>query len=182
MLMPPLLSSDRLTLRPLAASDAEALYPIFADPVVMQWWSRGPHQSLEETQDVVALNAAQETGYACWAITLDAGAAHGWVTLKDRRPGVSEIGYLIGRGLWGQGYGREAVARVLDHAFARTGQRRVYADVDPDNATSIRLLERLGFIREGHLREEWETHIGVRDTILYGLLARDWRGAAAQAG
>lgn len=162
--------------------DAEALHPVFADPLVMQWWSRGPHSSIEETREVVAVNAAQESGYACWAVTVDGGTADGWVTLKDRRPGVSEIGYLIGRSLWGQGYGREAVACVLDHCFARSGQRRIYADVDPDNAASIRLLERLGFVREGHLREEWETHIGVRDTILYGLLAREWAGSADHAG
>lgn len=180
--MLPMLISPRLTLRPLLDADAAALHPVFADPLVMQWWSRGPHQSIEETRDVVALNAAQERGYACWAVTVDGGTAHGWVTLKDRRPGVSEIGYLIGRSLWGRGYGREAVACLLDHVFARPEQRRVYADVDPDNAASIRLLERLGFVREGHLREEWETHIGVRDTILYGLLAREWAGAAAHAG
>lgn len=172
--MVPTLIAPRLTLRALRDEDSDALHPVFADPAVMQWWSRGPHQSLEETREVVALNASQEPGYTCWAITLDGGAAQGWVTLRDRRPGVSEIGYLIGRSLWGQGYGREAVARVLDHGFDRPGQRRVYADVDPENASSIRLLERLGFVREGHLREEWETHIGVRDTILYGLLAREW--------
>ncbi|QJQ32502.1 GNAT family N-acetyltransferase [Sphingomonas lacunae] len=180
--MLPTLIASRLTLRPLRDEDSAALHPVFADPAVMQWWSHGPHQSPEKTREVVALNALQEPGYACWAITLDGGAAHGWVTLKDRRPGVSEIGYLIGRSLWGQGYGREAVTAVLDHGFACPGQRRVYADVDPENAPSIRLLERLGFVLEGHLREEWETHIGVRDTILYGLLAREWLGRAAQAG
>lgn len=180
--MLPTLIASRLTLRPLRDEDSAALHPVFADPAVMQWWSHGPHRSPEKTREVVALNALQEPGYACWAITLDGGAAHGWVTLKDRRPGVSEIGYLIGRSLWGQGYGREAVTAVLDHGFACPGQRRVYADVDPENAPSIRLLERLGFVLEGHLREEWETHIGVRDTILYGLLAREWLGRAAQAG
>ena len=52
-----------------------------------------------------------------------------------------------------------------------------FADVDPDNSASRRLLERLGFLLEGILREEWETHIGVRDTALYGLLKeeRPWQ-------
>lgn len=64
---------------------------------------------------------------------------------------------------------------VLDRLFAE-GQRRVFADTDPENRASRALLERLGFALEGVLRAEWETHIGVRDTALYGLLAREWRG------
>ena len=59
--------------------------------------------------------------------------------------------------------------------FVAAGQRRVFADIDPDNAPSIRLVERLGFTIEGRLRAEWETHIGVRDTLIYGLLRDEWR-------
>ncbi len=52
--------------------------------------------------------------------------------------------------------------------------RRVMADTDPDNIGSIKLLEKLGFQREGYLREEWETHIGVRDSLIFGLLRNEW--------
>ena len=62
----------------------------------------------------------------------------------------------------------------LDFAFG-AGQRRVFADTDPDNRGSIALLERLGFRLEGRLRGEWHTHIGVRDSLIYGLLAEEWR-------
>jgi RimJ/RimL family protein N-acetyltransferase len=54
----------------------------------------------------------------------------------------------------------------------------VFADTDPENAPSIALLERLGFRREGLLRGEWETHIGVRDSLILGLLRDEWRGSA----
>lgn len=73
----------------------------------------------------------------------------------------------------GQGIATEAVTAVLDRLFAE-GQRRVFADVDPDNRASRALLKRLGFTLEGRLRAEWETHIGVRDTMLYGLLRAEW--------
>jgi ribosomal-protein-alanine N-acetyltransferase len=69
----------------------------------------------------------------------------------------------------------EAVSRVIDQLFAE-GQRRVFADTDPENVQSRGLLERLGFKLEGVLRGEWETHIGVRDTTLYGLLRDEWVG------
>ena len=48
------------------------------------------------------------------------------------------------------------------------------ADVDPRNRASVRSLERLGFIKEGHLRERWIVEGEVSDTILYGLLRREW--------
>ena len=97
----------------------------------------------------------------------------GFVFAAERRPAVSEIGYLIGPAHWGRGVAREAVSAVISHLFA-SGTRRIFADVDPDAQASARLLERLGFVCEGRLREEWQTHIGIRDTLLYALLAREW--------
>jgi RimJ/RimL family protein N-acetyltransferase len=70
---------------------------------------------------------------------------------------------------------------VLDHLFGAEGRRRVFADTDPDNMASRRLLERLGFTLEGRLRAEWETHIGVRDSLIYGLLREEWQGARVPA-
>lgn len=58
------------------------------------------------------------------------------------------------------------------------GPWRIFADVDPDNLASIRTFEQLGFRHEGVLRGNWETHIGVRDSVILGLLRSDprpWR-------
>lgn len=63
---------------------------------------------------------------------------------------------------------------LISRLFGEEGQRRVFADVDPENVGSVRLLEALGFKLEGHLRQEWETHIGIRDSLIYGLLADEW--------
>ena len=57
--------------------------------------------------------------------------------------------------------------------------RRVMADTDPDNVASIRLLEKLGFQKEGRLRGEWEIHIGIRDSLIFGLLREEWAGQRA---
>ena len=53
-------------------------------------------------------------------------------------------------------------------------QRLIEADTDPEKPGAIGLLGRLGFQREGRLRGEWETHIGVRDSLIYGLLRDEW--------
>ncbi len=170
----PTLTTPRLVLRQIRADDAAALHPVLSDPEVMTWWSSGPHQSLAETADYVASNAAEGEGVACWAITLGDDVAIGWVILIDGKPAVKEIGYILHRDHWGRGIAREAVARVIDYGFAELKLRRIFADTDPENSGSIALLQRLGFQQEGHLRGEWETHIGVRDSLIYGLLRDEW--------
>lgn len=171
----PVLTTDRLRLRARTARDADALHPSFADPSLMQWWSHGPHESVEVTREDFSKTAGE---WRCWAITLKGDSrAIGFVAAGERRQGnVTEIGYMLAREHWGSGIAREAVTRVIDQILGTEGQRRVFADTDPENTASRALLERLGFTLEGVLRGEWETHIGVRDTTLYGLLREEWLG------
>jgi RimJ/RimL family protein N-acetyltransferase len=172
----PILETKRLRLRPLRVEDAEALHPTLADAGLMTWWSSAPHSSVEETRAYFAARIDRDPTWRCWAVTLaDDDRAIGWVAAGEKRQGgVTEIGYLLAREHWGKGIAREAVSAVIDRLFAE-GQRRVFADTDPDNAPSLALLERLGFQREGLLRGEWETHIGVRDSVILGLMKDEWR-------
>jgi RimJ/RimL family protein N-acetyltransferase len=171
----PILATDRLLLRPRTPDDAEALFPTLADADLMTWWSRAPFTSVEEVRENFTPRAGQEM-WRCWAITLmNDDRAIGFVAAGEKRQGkVSEIGYVLARAHWGGGIAREAVSAVIDQLFAE-GQRRVFADTDPENIASIALLERLGFRREGLLRGEWETHLGVRDSVILGLLRDEWR-------
>lgn len=167
------LETDRLLLRQLENEDAGSLHAALSDPAVMHWWSSGPHTTLAQSEAYVARNAEISDSWRCWAITERGGEALGWVVLIAKRPGVQEIGYILRSDCWGRGYAREAVDRVICHAFNDLGQRRIAADTDPDNVASIRLLQSLGFQREGYLRGEWETHIGIRDSVIFGLLRED---------
>ena len=169
--MTPVLRTERLTLRPLGPDDAEALFPAMTDAETMRWWSRPPFDSIDDLRAYVTPSSADRRS---WAVTRDDDCALGFVSAGLRRPGVSEIGYLFARETWGQGIAREALSALLTQLFSE-GHRRVFADIDPENTPSIRLVERLGFGLEGRLRAEWETHIGVRDTLIYGLLRDEWR-------
>ena len=60
------------------------------------------------------------------------------------------------------------------YAFEVLDLHRIEADVDPRNAASIRTLERLGFQREGYLRERWQVNGEIQDALFYGLLRPDW--------
>ncbi|CAD0108414.1 unnamed protein product [Aureobasidium uvarum] len=144
----------------------------------MRFSSRAPWTDIKELRRYFA--PEDTSGWKCWAI-VKAGEdeAIGFVAACEKRKGVSEIGYLVAREAQGHGYGREAVGILIDRCFA-AGQRRIVADVDPDNKPSIALLTALGFKLEGHLRAEWETHIGIRDSLIYGLLTGEWQPLTAK--
>lgn len=87
----------------------------------------------------------------------------------------AEVGYVLGRQHWGQGLMLEAMRGLVGHAFDVFGLRRLEADVNPLNLASVRLLERLGFVREGLLRQRWVTQGKVSDSLMFGLLRGEVR-------
>ena len=173
----PRLESARLVLRALSPDDADALHPTLADESLMTWWSSAAHRDVAETRAYLAFDGrADADQWQSWAITVrdEGDTAVGFVSAGARRAGVSEVGYMLARSLWGRDIAVEAVNRVIEYLFVEDGHRRVFADTDPDNFHSRTLLEKLGFKQEGVLRGEWETHIGVRDSVIYGLLKDEW--------
>ena len=182
----PIIETKRLVLRPLRQDDADALHPMYSDVEANTYGSRPASTSIEESRDRVA-KALADTAWRAWAITLKGDdtplgtAVIGTAASYEKRQGkVTEIGYILSRQYWGKGYVTEAVAALIDQLFAE-GQRRVFADTDPDNAPSIAVLKRLGFTLEATLRAEWETHLGVRDSLIWGMLGDEW-AARRRAG
>lgn len=107
------------------------------------------------------------------------GRLAGQVTIDNVVRGVLRAGYLgywIDRAVAGRGMASLAVALVCDHAFGPVGLHRVQADIRPENGPSQRLVERLGFQREGLLRRYLDIDGDWRDHFAYGLLAEDLPG------
>jgi RimJ/RimL family protein N-acetyltransferase len=86
-----------------------------------------------------------------------------------------EIGYVLGRPYWGQGFMQEALKAFCDHAFGAMGLRRLEAEVNPTNLASCKLLATTGFRHEGTLRKRWTAKGETYDVNAYGLLADDPR-------
>lgn len=167
-------ASTRLVMRRQQIGDAEALFEAYGDAELMRYWSSPPHHSVAESREYLA-SGADSGDFRGWTIVRAAdGAVLGTLAAVRERDGVQSVGYLLIRRFWGQGYAREAVARLLDKLFHEEGVRRAVADVDPDNVASNALLKDLGFTLEGRLRGEWETHIGVRDSFIWGILREEW--------
>lgn len=172
--LPERFESDRLRMRPQAGDDAEALFEGYSDVELMRYWSSAPHGDVDESRDY--LTRPNDAPWQGWTMTLAGDdTAIGTLAASRRREGVWEIGYLLIRRHWGRGLAREGVTRLIDLLFADPATRRIMADTDPDNGASNALLTALGFTCEGRLRGEWETHIGVRDSFIWGLLRDEWR-------
>jgi RimJ/RimL family protein N-acetyltransferase len=170
----PVLQGDRIRLRAYRDNDADALFAIYSDPKVMRYWSYSPWSERAQAEAYLRRNR-DYVGDAmlAWAIALrDDDALIGTVTLLgiDRVQGRADVGYALSAAQWGKGLANEAVRLALAHAFDALPLRRIEADVDPRNDGSCRLLERLGFTREGLLRERWKVAGELQDSAIYGLL------------
>jgi RimJ/RimL family protein N-acetyltransferase len=104
------------------------------------------------------------------------GGFVGWCSLSRWNPDhlSAALGYCLDRPAWGQGFATEAARALLQWAFAALDLNRVQAETDTRNLASARVLEKLGFVREGTLREDCVVDGEVSDSWVYGLLRRDW--------
>lgn len=174
-----MLVTARLALRSFQADDADALFAMFSDPDVVRYWST-PAWTNRAQADAAIQDAAEEDAYGealCLAVVLrETAQLVGYIKLyglyhENRR---CCIGYALARVHWGRGYMAEGLAAALRHAFTVMNINRVEADVDARNAGSARTLARLGFRKEGTLRERWIVQNIPRDSVLYALLRSDW--------
>ena len=169
----PILKSNRLTLRPLVRTDADALFPTLSDPENCKFLTRAEFKSLEELGDWLC---DPDWNGRSWAAIEDATQELvARVVAIPATEEVAEIGYITVAGKTGQGIASECTERLVKHLFEVEGHHRVSANTDPRNEASNALLRKLGFRQEAHLRESMKTHIGWCDELLWGLLAREWQ-------
>lgn len=117
-----------------------------------------------------------DMGYPFFVFHAETGRLLGGLTIGQIRRGVSQtasLGYWMGQPHAGKGYMTRAVRAVAPHVFERLGLRRIEAACLPENAASIRLLEKVGFTREGYARSYLCIAGAWRDHLLYALLHDD---------
>lgn len=181
MFSPPL-ETERLILRNLGTKDLPFVFAHFGDPEV--------HRHLVDTDPVTTEVEAQEIidFYADperldrnrWVLVeKSSGESIGTAGLHayDRHNRKIEIGYDLSPAWWGRGFMQEALDVVIEHCFGTLNVHRIEAFVHTDNSRSSRLLERLGFQREGTIRAQYWRNGVWHDHHLYSLLATDARRA-----
>lgn len=177
----PTLDGARVRLRAVREADEPDLLAVFGDAGHLRYWSHGPladAAAARRYREAIEAGTRERTFFQ-WGVTEPpSDRVVGTVTLADwhRENRRAEVGFILRPDRVGRGLASDAVGAVLRFAVAEMGLHRVEADVDPDNAGSIRLLERLGFVYEGRLRERWFTFGTWKDSLFYGLLAADVGG------
>jgi RimJ/RimL family protein N-acetyltransferase len=179
----PTLRTARLVLRPFTDADTDPVFALRRKAHVMRYWDAPPwRERVQAEQFVMDCQRMAEDGTgARLAIDRDSDRAFiGWCGLIRWNPVFrsASIGYCLDDTAWGSGYATEAGRAVLQWAFDTLELNRVQAQVDTRNAASARVLEKLGFVREGTLREDCVVDGDVSDSWVYGLLRREWQTAS----
>jgi len=145
-----ILETTRLILRRWEDSDAEDLYKYACDPDVGPIAGWPPHQSIEESRDVIRNVFNGEEAYA--VCLKEDGKAIGAIELKlnghtdmTERDDECELGYWLGKPFWGRGIMPEAVKEMLRHAFEDCGMQKVWIGYYEGNTRSKRVQEKCGF-------------------------------------
>ena len=169
----PVLTTERLTLREPLLSDAADLFMVGRDYEVQRY--NAPVMKTEAESEALIEEVrgeyAKREGIS-WVVT---------VTKSPRALGLfgfyhwshyhrrAEVGYALARDHWGQGIGTEAVWAMLRFGFEQMNLHRIYAGTIADNYESVRMLEKIGFVREGTKRESsWEDDGTNHDSAMYG--------------
>ncbi len=180
------LHSARLVLSPIRRDDAAALFALQSNPDVMRWWNHPAWtrqaEAREQIDDDLAAHAIGTQLKLAVRESLEGPLLGICVVFAvDRTAARAEIGYLLAPDRQGQGYMHEALQQVLAYLFGTLHLHRVEAEIDPRNAPSAHVLERLGFRREGVLRQRWRIQGELADSAVYGLLADDDAAATLPA-
>ena len=175
----PTLATDRLQLRPVTMEDIEFIYTLFAAPETNLYSSYDNLKTIEEAKEMYEtyLKPGFPTHFRLLIELKDSKTPLGTLGLylyseKNRR---AELGYDLAKEHWGKGYMTEAVSEVIRYGFTELGLNRIEATVDTRNTSSFRLLERVGFRREGLLRQRHYYRGSYQDELYYGLLKLDWK-------
>jgi RimJ/RimL family protein N-acetyltransferase len=179
--MPDELATPRLRLRPYRWQDlddimAYATSANWARYLPVPWpYSRRDGERFLASQ--VLLDREREP---CWAIEID-GHVVGGVNLRlSPEARLGEVGYALAEPLWGQGFATEAVRAVVTSAFETYPElNRIRASADARNVGSLRVMEKLGMMREGQLRQNRLFRGELTDEVWCGVLRGEWE---AQGG
>lgn len=172
------LAAGRVSLRRLRETDAPDFHQAFGDPEAMRFWDAPATRDVAETESRIRHSlSADPDEHAAFAVLLRDGCTFiGMVNYHARNTAHRRlgVGWILVPHYAGQGYMSEAMTALLSHCFGALLTHRVEAEIAAENSRSVRLAERLGFCREGLLRDRMQVGGVTRSMAMYGLLAPDW--------
>jgi len=173
------LLTERLRLRRVRPGDEDAVLSLLSDERVVRYMLFpifSAEQAAQFVQSLQAPPAAGEPAQEVFGMALgnEAGLVGLCGLVLDPTATQGEAWYLTAPPYWGHGYVTEAVHALVDHGFRTVGLHRVWASCLPENPASARVLEKLGFRREGYHRQNLSIHGAWRDSYTYAVVASEW--------
>lgn len=178
------IETDRLVLRELVADDWRDARAWDSDPEVARFQSCEPSDEAGSRryieQSILTAKATPRRIFELGVTVKPDPRLIGRVALNIERPEHADATawFVIRRDHWGRGYVPEAVRALFDFAFRELGVQRIWADCDPRNTGSWRVMEKVGMRREGHLVKNWWLKGEWCDSWVYAVRVEDWRSAA----
>ncbi|MEV5693830.1 GNAT family N-acetyltransferase [Micromonospora globbae] len=173
--------TERLLLRQYRVDDVDAVLAYYGDPLVARYvpwepWSR--EHAAEQVAKRVHRLGVTDIDSALALVVEHKGEVVGDVVLwpADETLSRGEMGWIFNPSASGRGFATEAVGALVRVAFAHCGMHRVIARLDARNEASARLCQRVGMVKEAHLRQDYWLKGEWADTLIYGLLAEQWHG------
>lgn len=170
----PSLQTERLILREIQPEDVNALLKLFGNKEVVRFIEMQPIKTIEQADEWLRWMGgafANKDGLR-WGVTLLDGTFIGSAGLHrwNREAGYAEIGCDISYPFWGNGYGQEAMQRIINFGWERMNLNRIEASVVRDNNRSVHVMKKMGFKQEGTLRQRVLKGGKYYDVHLFGLL------------
>lgn len=176
----PEIYTKRLFLRKLSLNDAGTLFNYWSDPDVTKYLNVTTFKNKEQAYSMIRLlnSLYNNKDGIRWAIVtkkddtvIGTCGYNNWIKKSSR----GEIGYELGKKYWGNGYATEAVKEIIKYGFKSMNLNRIEAFTVPEAASSINLLKKLGFKKEGMLRQYGYWNMRYWDENIYSLLKKDWK-------
>lgn len=171
------LTTERLTIRPLDDADVDAIVVAATDPLTQEWLPLPRPYLRAHAEGFVhgIADAAQASGRGLIRAVECEGGLAGAIDFKstDWTNGETEIGYWTHPAFRGRGIMVEAVTAMAHYALSKADLQRVVVRVAPGNTASIRVAEKAGFTREGVARNAGFTHDGRVDLVIFSLIRPD---------
>ena len=171
----PTLTTDRLLLRQISLNDAEAMFEMRSDPEMMAYIPRPLAKTVDDATALIQsiLDGDEKGESFLWAISYKNNAkllgTIGYYRLKPEHFRV-EVGYLLHRDYWQKGIMYEALQSVLEFGFKDMNCHSIEAVIDPNNIASERLLQKCGFVKEAHFKENCFFEGKFLDSAVYSKL------------
>ena len=172
--------NDRVFLREMIIDDWVDLHKYASKEIVCKYQPWGPNtedESLEFVKLIIE-DAIQvpRTRYVFAVIEKENNEmiGSGEINIREMANREGEIAYIIHPDFWGRGYATEVAKLLIHFGFTELSLHRIYATCDPRNIPSAKVLEKLGMVKEGRLRENLLIRDGWRDSFVFGLLESEW--------